>query len=259
MDEDSTWPSPTPPRTTVDDDATRPRRDQRRHQRRRVLPARLGRPSGRRDPGLRAEAHRLGAHRQGTRAVRLRCPGRRRAIRVRFDRGTDVTGLDVIARLAETDLPRSGTSIRSTSGWPRRHARRRSSGCPPARAPASAERYAALRPSQRVRYMTYRVPRAERLTAIAARYHLPVADMRSANPRVKTSRPAGARCWSSRPWRLRRRSPCAPRARSGRSHRIRVRGRSTGCRRGRDPERDRAALPGLGADAEPGQLDCEPE
>ena len=44
-------------------------------------------------------------------------------------------------------------------------------------------------PSQRVRYITYRVSRAERLTAIAARYHLPVADVRAANPRVKRSRP----------------------------------------------------------------------
>jgi membrane-bound lytic murein transglycosylase D len=37
--------------------------------------------------------------------------------------------------------------------------------------------------------MTYRVPRTERLTAVAARYHLPVAEVRRANPRLKTSRP----------------------------------------------------------------------
>jgi membrane-bound lytic murein transglycosylase D len=103
---------------------------------------------------------------------------------------TDVTGLDVIARLAETDLPeirdlnpqylRLATPPHSTSII----------RLPVGTGASVAERYAALRPSQRVRYLTYRVPRTERLTAIAARYHLPVADIRSANPRVKTSRPS---------------------------------------------------------------------
>jgi membrane-bound lytic murein transglycosylase D len=101
----------------------------------------------------------------------------------------DVTGLDVVARLAETDLadirdlnpqylrlatpPRSASVIR----------------LPPGTGAIVAERYAALRPAQRVRYMTYRVPRTERLTAVAARYHLPVAEVRRANPRLQTSRP----------------------------------------------------------------------
>ncbi|MGH7499934.1 MAG: transglycosylase SLT domain-containing protein [Gemmatimonadales bacterium] len=102
---------------------------------------------------------------------------------------TDVTGLDVIARLAETDLaeirdlnpqylrlatpPRSTSVVRPPLGT----------------GPTVAERYAELRPAQRVRYITYRVPRAERLTAIAALYHLPVAEVRSANPKLRTSRP----------------------------------------------------------------------
>jgi len=102
---------------------------------------------------------------------------------------TDVTGLDVIARLAETDLPairdlnpqylRLATPPRSTSII----------RLPPGTGTTVAERYAQLRPAQRVRFISYRVPRSERLTAIAARYHLPVADVRSANPRLKTSRP----------------------------------------------------------------------
>ena len=102
---------------------------------------------------------------------------------------TEATGLDVIARLAETDPseirdlnpqylrfatpPRSTTVIRLPSGTGAK----------------VAERYAALPYSQRVRYLRYRAAGGERLTAIAARYHLPVADIRSANPQVKTSRP----------------------------------------------------------------------
>jgi membrane-bound lytic murein transglycosylase D len=101
----------------------------------------------------------------------------------------DATGLDVIARLADTGLPeirdlnpqylRLATPPRSTSVI----------RLPPGTGPAVAEGYAGLRPSQRVRYITHRVSRSERMTAIAARYHLPVADIRAANPRVKGSRP----------------------------------------------------------------------
>ncbi len=105
---------------------------------------------------------------------------------------SEVTGLDVIARLAETDLPairdlnpqylRLATPPRSTSVI----------RLPPGTGATVAERYAELHPTERVRFITYRVPRTERLTAVAARYHLPVADVRSANPRLKTSRaPAG--------------------------------------------------------------------
>ena len=102
---------------------------------------------------------------------------------------TDVTGLDVIARLADTELAeirdlnpqylRLATPPRSTSVI----------RLPVGTGPTVAERYAELRPAQRVRFITYRVPRTERLTAIAARYHLPVAEVRAANPKLKTSRP----------------------------------------------------------------------
>ena len=102
---------------------------------------------------------------------------------------SDVTGLDVIARLAETGLP----EIRDLNPQYLRLA------TPPRsasiiRLPAGtgtmvAERYAELPPAQRVRFITYRVPRTERLTAVAARYHLPAADVRSANPRLRTATP----------------------------------------------------------------------
>lgn len=102
---------------------------------------------------------------------------------------SDVTGLDVIARLADHDLP----EIRDLNPQYLRLATPPHSlsviRLPPGSGPTVAERYAELRPGQRVRYITYRVARTERLTAIAARYHLPVADVRSANPRLKTSSP----------------------------------------------------------------------
>lgn len=102
---------------------------------------------------------------------------------------TDVTGLDVIARLAEIDLDkirelnpqylRLATPPRSTSVV----------RLPPGTGTTVAEGYAKLRPSQRVRFIAYRVPASMRLTAIAARYNLPVAEVRAANPKLKTSRP----------------------------------------------------------------------
>jgi membrane-bound lytic murein transglycosylase D len=102
---------------------------------------------------------------------------------------TDVTGLDVIAKLANTGLPeirdlnpqylRLATPPRSISVI----------RLPPGTGETVAEGYGRLRPSARVRFITHRVSRSERLTAIAARYHLPVADIRSANPRIKGSRP----------------------------------------------------------------------
>jgi len=102
---------------------------------------------------------------------------------------TEATGLDVIARLAKTDLSeirdlnpqylRLATPPRSTSVI----------RLPPGTGAGVAERYGELPSSQRIHFLRYRVPRTERLTAIAARYHLPVADLRAANPKVKTSRP----------------------------------------------------------------------
>ena len=102
----------------------------------------------------------------------------------------DATGLDVVARLAGASLaelrdlnpqylrlatpPRSTMVIRLPVGT----------------GPAVAERYASLSPKSRVRYLTYVTTRRERLTAIAARYHLPARELQTANPRLKTTRPA---------------------------------------------------------------------
>lgn len=98
------------------------------------------------------------------------------------------TGLDVIAKLAEVSVaeirdlnpqylrlatpPRTESVIRLPVGTGEQ----------------VAERYAALSPSQRVRFLTHVVRRGERLTRIAARYHLPAADVQAANPRINPSR-----------------------------------------------------------------------
>jgi membrane-bound lytic murein transglycosylase D len=99
---------------------------------------------------------------------------------------TDATGLDVIARLAETTVaeihelnpqylrlatpPRSRMVIRVPAG----------SG------PAVAARYAALPAKARVHFLSYVPSRRERLTSVAARYHLPASEIRSANPRLRS-------------------------------------------------------------------------
>jgi membrane-bound lytic murein transglycosylase D len=101
---------------------------------------------------------------------------------------TGVTGLDVIARLADVGLdeirdlnpqylrlatpPHSQSVIRLPAG----------SG------PKVAAAYASLPRSARVRYLTHVVRRRERLATIAARYHLPAKDIRAANARARTSR-----------------------------------------------------------------------
>ncbi|HET9725924.1 MAG TPA: transglycosylase SLT domain-containing protein [Gemmatimonadales bacterium] len=102
----------------------------------------------------------------------------------------DATGLDVIARLAGSSLadirdlnpqylrlatpPRSTMTIRLPVGT----------------GPEVAERYGDLSPRARIHYLTHVTGRGERLTAIAARYRLPVGDIRAANPKVRTNRPA---------------------------------------------------------------------
>jgi membrane-bound lytic murein transglycosylase D len=48
-------------------------------------------------------------------------------------------------------------------------------------------RYADVRPANRVHFMTHVVRRRERLTSIAARYHLPVQEIRAANPASRIS------------------------------------------------------------------------
>ena len=98
------------------------------------------------------------------------------------------TGLDVIAKLAEVSVadirdlnpqylrlatpPRAESVVRLPSG----------SG------ELVAERYAALPPSERVRFLSHVVRRGERFTRIAARYHLPASEIQAANPKINPSR-----------------------------------------------------------------------
>jgi membrane-bound lytic murein transglycosylase D len=107
---------------------------------------------------------------------------------------TSATGLDIVARLAEVSAaeirelnpqylrfatpPRSTSVIRLPSGT----------------GPEVAAGYAKLSPKARVHFMSHVVRRGERLTRIAARYHLPVSDIRAANPKIRGSRlKAGSR------------------------------------------------------------------
>ena len=99
-----------------------------------------------------------------------------------------ITGLDVVARLAGVSLaeirelnpqylrlatpPRSQSVIRLPAGSGEK----------------VAAAYADLKPSARVHFLTHVVRRGERLTRIAARYHLPVGDIRAANSRVMSAR-----------------------------------------------------------------------
>ena len=97
------------------------------------------------------------------------------------------TGLDVIAKLAEVSVaeirdlnpqylrlatpPRTESVVRLPLGSGEK----------------VAERYAALSPSERVRFLSHVVRRGERFTRIAARYHLPASDVQAANPRINPS------------------------------------------------------------------------
>ena len=101
---------------------------------------------------------------------------------------TDATGLDVVARLAGAGLaelrelnpqylrlatpPRTTAVVRLPAGT----------------GPQVAARYAQLSPKARVHYLTHVARRRERLSAIAARYHLPVREIAAANPRLKGTR-----------------------------------------------------------------------
>jgi membrane-bound lytic murein transglycosylase D len=97
------------------------------------------------------------------------------------------TGLDVIARLAEVSV----AEIRELNPQYLRLA------TPPhtesvIRLPMGAgdkvaERYSGLPPKERVQFLTHVVRRGERLTRIAARYHLPTSEIQAANPKVKPS------------------------------------------------------------------------
>jgi len=98
-----------------------------------------------------------------------------------------VTGLDVIARLAEA----SPEEIRDLNPQYLRFA------TPPhthsfVRVPLGSgenvsEAYEKLPASKRVHFLTHVVRGGERLSTIAARYHLPLAEVRGANPRARTA------------------------------------------------------------------------
>ncbi|HEU5040142.1 MAG TPA: LysM peptidoglycan-binding domain-containing protein [Gemmatimonadales bacterium] len=107
---------------------------------------------------------------------------------------TETTGLDVVARLAGVTVeeirqlnlqylrlatpPRSVSAIRLPSG----------TGETVARA------YAELPPGKRVRFLTHEVRRRETLSAVARRYRIPAAEIRSANPKLHGGKlKAGAR------------------------------------------------------------------
>ena len=103
---------------------------------------------------------------------------------------TEATGLDVIARLAGTSVAvmrdlnpqylRLATPPRRTSVI----------RVPEGTGDTVARRYARLSPKARVHYLTHVTRRRERLSTIAARYHLPMREIQSANPKLKTTRPA---------------------------------------------------------------------
>jgi membrane-bound lytic murein transglycosylase D len=97
------------------------------------------------------------------------------------------TGLDVVARLAGVSLAEirelNPQYLRlATPPWSHSVIR-----LPVGTGSRVASRYADLPPSARVRFLSHVVRRGERLATIAARYHLPAADLRSANPRARTA------------------------------------------------------------------------
>jgi membrane-bound lytic murein transglycosylase D len=100
---------------------------------------------------------------------------------------TDATGLDVIARLAETSV----AEIRELNPQYLRLATpphsRMVIRVPAGSGPTVTARYAALPARARVHFLSYVPSRRERLTSVAARYHLPASEIRSANPRLHSS------------------------------------------------------------------------
>ena len=98
-----------------------------------------------------------------------------------------VTGLDVIARLAGVsvaEIRELNPQYLRLATPPRSHSVIR---LPAGSGNKVAEAYADLRPSARVHFLTHVVRRGERLSRIAARYHLPVSDIRAANTTVSTT------------------------------------------------------------------------
>ena len=106
---------------------------------------------------------------------------------------TDATGLDVMARLANVSLG----EIRDLNPQYLRLATPPGTASvvrlPPGTGPAVADEYAKLSSEDRVRYLTHVVRKRESLTTIAANYRIPLADLRSANPKQGSRPPAGTR------------------------------------------------------------------
>ena len=103
---------------------------------------------------------------------------------------SDVTGLDVVAKLAGTSVAVMrdlNPQYLRLATPPRRAAVVR---VPEGTGATVARRYAQLSPKARVHYLTHVTGRRERLSTIAARYHLPMREVQAANPKLKTTRPA---------------------------------------------------------------------
>ena len=141
---------------------------------------------------------------------------------------TETTGLDVVARLAEVSVEeirqlnlqylRLATPPRTTS----------TIRLPLGTGEAVARGYAELPSSRRVRFLTHEVRRRETLSAVAARYRIPAAEIRAANPKVRSGKlKAGARLvipTAAVPSALAMRAATAPASRAAlaaRTHRVR--------------------------------------
>jgi membrane-bound lytic murein transglycosylase D len=100
---------------------------------------------------------------------------------------TTTTGLDVVARLAGVsvaDIAELNPQYLRLATPPRTSSVIR---VPPGTGEKVAAGYAELRPTARVHFLSHVVRRRERLASIAARYHLPVQEIRAANPRSRTA------------------------------------------------------------------------
>src|SRR4051812_14421005 len=100
---------------------------------------------------------------------------------------SSTTGLDVVARLAGV----SAAEIKELNPQYLRFATpphsRSVIRLPFGTGEGVADGYARLSPKSRGHFMTHVVPRGERLNRIAAPYHLPVSDIRAANPKARSS------------------------------------------------------------------------
>jgi membrane-bound lytic murein transglycosylase D len=141
---------------------------------------------------------------------------------------TETTGLDVVARLADVSVEeirqlnlqylRLATPPRTTS----------TIRLPIGTGEAVARGYAELPSSKRVRFLTHEVRRRETLSAVAARYRIPAAEIRAANPKLRGGKlKAGARLvipTVAVPSALAMRAATAPASRAAlaaRTHRVR--------------------------------------